>query len=573
MFALVNPTPLENPRLIAHSEDVSRNLLEVDIEAEGLEKASRLLAGNDPGFGRPAAHCYCGHQFGVFAGQLGDGATMYIGETVNSKGERWEIQFKGAGLTPFSRSADGRKVLRSSIREFLCSEHLHALGVPTTRALSICTSDSTVVRDILYDGHPRRERCAVIIRVAETFIRFGSFEIARPPDQMSGRAGPNWRKNPEIVKQLCTYVMTHFYPQVEGRVEDFLLEVATRTASLCALWQTYGWCHGVLNTDNMSILGKTLDYGPYGFMERFDPHFVCNRSDDQGRYEYEAQPSVCLWNCLKLVEALALTGNVLPYQEKEAVQAFAIRIKDAFLKEYRERYHERMLEKLGLAKSTIEDQRNKQIELIEDLFKVMNRTAADFTQLFRALSKMDAASSPQQNFSRHIRPCLGTVAELQNVLKPRYDARQIKMLVELVDQGKGDEVLNATGLSPADVRAEANRIDLYSSSSVWSEAEKSRRDEEEWVRWLGRYTEFPKVENRVATMNRVNPRFVLRNHVAQRAISKAERGDFEELNYVLRLCTRPFDDDDALYVSKTDGFRYDAPSEDIEEACAVSCSS
>jgi uncharacterized protein YdiU (UPF0061 family) len=573
IFALVDPTPLENPHLIAYSQDVAENLLEVDLESEPKEKVSAILAGNDKTFGRPAAHCYCGHQFGVFAGQLGDGATMYIGETVNSKAERWEIQFKGAGLTPFSRQADGRKVLRSSIREFLCSEHLHALGIPTTRALSICTSDSRVVRDILYDGHPRLERCTVIIRVAETFIRFGSFEISKPTDAMSGRSGPNFRvKNTQIVKQLCDYVMKYFYPQCNSNVEAFLLEVTRRTAHLVALWQTVGFCHGVLNTDNMSILGKTLDYGPFGFMERFDPHFVCNRSDDQGRYAYSEQPSVCVWNCLKLLEALAMSGGNIV---SPPIQPLANKIRDLFLGEYENTYRERMREKLGLDFKRETIQTKDEDDLYKSLFETMNSTAADFTQIFRALGKISSDKLTKDDFTQYIKPCLGNVSALQNVSRPRYDPRQMRMLMELLDKGKADEIKEATGLTSEDIHIEMERINRFTGYSSWSEQEKTSSDERLWIIWFETFSKFPKLplEERSQRMNRVNPRFVLRNHVAQRAIEDAERGRFEELNKLLQLCVNPYSDDDSKFVNEKDGFRYDAPSEDLSEMCAVSCSS
>jgi uncharacterized protein YdiU (UPF0061 family) len=216
---------------------------------------------------------------------LGDGAAIYLGEIINSAGERWELQLKGAGITPYSREADGRKVLRSSIREFLCSEAMHHLGVPTTRSATCITSDDKVVRDMFYDGNPVLERCTVISRIAPTFIRFGSFEIFKTMDPMTGRRGPSVGRK-DILITLTDYVIDTFYPNISNepnvcaleKYKKFFKEVVIRTAKTVAFWQTIGFCHGVLNTDNMSIIGLTLDYGPFGFLDRYDPDHVCNSS-------------------------------------------------------------------------------------------------------------------------------------------------------------------------------------------------------------------------------------------------------------------------------------------------------
>ena len=285
-FSLVKPTPIENPLLVAYSDSALR-LLGLGV-SDGIYDDGEfidLFCGNKEFFGaKYAAHCYCGHQFGSFAGQLGDGATMYIGEVMSDE-KRVELQFKGAGQTPFSRSADGRKVLRSSIREFLCSEAMFHLGIPTTRAPTCITSfESTVIRDKFYDGRAKMEPCTVITRAAETFLRFGSFEIAKERDQMTGRAGPS-AGNTDIITKLADYVIASFYneiPDNEDKYKAFLKEISIRTANLVSKWQLVGWCHGVLNTDNMSIVGITIDYGPFGFIDRFDPAFICNASDDRG---------------------------------------------------------------------------------------------------------------------------------------------------------------------------------------------------------------------------------------------------------------------------------------------------
>eukprot|EP00195_Chlamydomonas_chlamydogama_P001982 CAMPEP_0202917096 /NCGR_PEP_ID=MMETSP1392-20130828/70188_1 /ASSEMBLY_ACC=CAM_ASM_000868 /TAXON_ID=225041 /ORGANISM="Chlamydomonas chlamydogama, Strain SAG 11-48b" /LENGTH=354 /DNA_ID=CAMNT_0049609735 /DNA_START=89 /DNA_END=1150 /DNA_ORIENTATION=+ len=312
-------SPLQSPKLVSASVEALQ-LLDIGPDQVQRPEFVEFMAGNTqlPG-SEPAAHCYAGHQFGFFSGQLGDGAAMYLGEVVNALGERWEMQLKGSGLTPYSRAADGRKVLRSSVREFLASEAMFHLGIPTTRAGSVVSSDSRIDRDPYYDGRVVAERCSVVLRIAPTFLRFGSFEIFKPTDKTTGRAGPSVGREAEMLPTmldhlvrtyLSTIWVTHqgdsLQPGPSSRREDMYLdmykEVLLRTASLAASWQAVGFCHGVLNTDNMSVLGLTLDYGPYGFMESFDPDHICNGSDDSGRYDYKGQPDICRWNCEKFAE-------------------------------------------------------------------------------------------------------------------------------------------------------------------------------------------------------------------------------------------------------------------------------
>jgi len=258
---------------------------------------------------------------------------------LNKKGERWELQLKGAGLTPYSRSADGRKVLRSTLREFLCSEGMYFLNVPTTRAGSCIMSESKVVRDIHYDGNPKLENCAVVLRISPTFLRFGSFEAF-----MANR-GPQFNR-PNITKQLLNYTCENFFAEATNecntnveKYEKFLEDVIKRTAKLVAEWQCCGFVHGVLNTDNMSILGLTIDYGPFGFLERYDPNFIFNGSDTGGRYTYKNQPEICEWNLIKLAEAL---DNVMPLNRSKQI------VKESYQKEFKKFYLEKMRKKLGL---------------------------------------------------------------------------------------------------------------------------------------------------------------------------------------------------------------------------------
>jgi serine/tyrosine/threonine adenylyltransferase len=350
-FSRVKPTPVKNPRMVIYSEQAMELL---DLTKEQLERndSAEYFSGNKliPG-SEPAAHCYCGHQFGAFSGQLGDGATMYLGEVVNKRGERWEIQFKGAGSTPYSRTADGRKVLRSSLREFLCSEAMYHLGIPTTRAGTCVTSDSTVTRDIFYNGNPILERCTIILRIAQTFIRFGSFQICLPTDRQTQRMGPS-HGMPQIIVTLANYVINTFYPEYSTlddsqKYKAFFEEIVRRTARLVAEWQCVGWCHGVLNTDNMSIVGVTIDYGPYGFIDRYDPHFICNGSDTGGRYSYANQPSICKWNCKKLGEALQ---PVLDLTDSRQI------VEQVFDAEFKKHYLSKLRKKFGLFKEENDDE-------------------------------------------------------------------------------------------------------------------------------------------------------------------------------------------------------------------------
>ncbi|CAL8262939.1 unnamed protein product [Merluccius merluccius] len=476
-FSTVTPTPVTRPRFVAVSHR-ALSLLglsgdEVAADPLGPEylSGSRVMAGS-----RPAAHCYCGHQFGQFAGQLGDGAACYLGEVRAPAGQRaepghanpsgrWEIQVKGAGLTPYSRQADGRKVLRSSIREFLCSEAIFSLGVPTTRAGSVVTSDSKVIRDINYDGNARYERCSVVLRIAPTFLRFGSFEIFKPADEHTGRQGPSYGHN-EIRGQMLDYVIGTFYPEIQQNHSDrvernvaFFREVMLRTARLVSQWQCIGFCHGVLNTDNMSILGLTLDYGPYGFMDRFDPDFICNASDNSGRYTYQAQPAICRWNLGKLAEALA---PELPPDRAEAV-----------LEEYMDLYNcfylGTMRKKLGLLrKEEPEDEM-----LITALLQTMHNTGADFTNTFRSLAQIPCPTEGED----------GVVKEVTDLL-----LEQKRLARELEGQNNVQEVL----------------------------------------------------DDRLRVMNSTNPRVVLRNYIAQNAIEAAENGDFSEVQRLLKVLEDPF---------------------------------
>ncbi|CAF1394016.1 unnamed protein product, partial [Didymodactylos carnosus] len=452
-FSRVKPTPVKNPKLVACSSDALRL---IGINNQNERELAEIFSGNRllPG-SEPAAHCYCGHQFGYFSGQLGDGATMYLGEIINDKQERWELQLKGAGKTPYSRTADGRKVLRSSIREFLCSEAMHYLGIPTTRAGTCVTSDDYVTRDIFYDGNPIDERCTIISRIARTFIRFGSFEIFKPMDPFTNRKGPSIGRK-DILIQLLEYVISTFYTEISNKYGNkteekylaFFDEIVMRTARLVAEWQCVGWCHGVLNTDNMSIVGVTIDYGPYGFMDRFDPNFICNGSDDNGRYSYKQQPSICRWNCEKLAEALS---PVMPLDKaKQIMKNFDI--------EYERYYLDKMRRKLGLIQKNVDSDK----DLIDKFLSTMQSTGSDFTNSFRTLSLIHLPGTKDYDqrlatFKTNIIQQCCDLDEWKFVNKPSIDQQTLQMLTQLA--GQNEMFLQQFGFSSARIQVEQQKIE------------------------------------------------------------------------------------------------------------------
>ena len=582
-FAIVEPTPVNNPRLALASLDALA-LLGLNPDQITRPEFVQYFAGNKvmPG-ARTAAHCYCGHQFGHFSGQLGDGATMYLGEVLNDKGERWELQFKGAGPTPFSRRGDGRKVFRSSLREFLCSEHMHALGVPTTRAPTIIISNSTVrsrmracayarpparphartpalpharlqvVRDIRYDGNAQHERCSVITRTAPTFLRFGSFEICKPQDAITGRAGPSSAHSAladSLIGGLIDYSIDTFYPDVAAAHADrtdryvaFFAEVVARTARLVAGWQAVGWCHGVLNTDNMSIVGVTIDYGPFGFMERYDPDFVCNTSDEEGRYTYKRQPEMCKWNCGVLAESLTTSGRV----ELVALQAALEATWDV---EFKKAYSERFRNKLGLVRLHLDSDE----KLVEEFLQAMHETGADFTRAFRSLARISASATEQAAVDVLLQSVCG-FEEMVRARKPRLDERQLGVMLQM-DRGQIMMLCQAMGINPQQILGELDKHQEYIEYKDTASADSKRKaDRSSWARWARAYIDRLKSEldglsdadaraaeaERIRRMNSANPTVVLKNYVAQIAIDKVEKeDDFEAARKIFDVLLSPY---------------------------------
>jgi uncharacterized protein YdiU (UPF0061 family) len=421
----------EAPRLI-HANEAAAALLDLDPQVFRDPRFAEVIAGHRPleGFS-PLAMVYSGHQFGVWAGQLGDGRALLIGQVRNSKGELWDIQLKGSGKTPYSRFGDGRAVMRSTVREYLCSEAMAALGIPTSRALAIVATGETVMREA-------REPGAVLARLAPSHVRFGHFEHFFHRGQK------------DEVRQLADYVIAEYFPQFAGDYAGWFGEVVKRTAEMIAHWQAVGFAHGVMNTDNMSILGITIDYGPYGFLDAYDPQFICNHSDEQGRYSFTNQPAIAHWNLRAL--ALALSDLVPTDQLLQKLTGYE--------EWFGAKYRALMRAKLGLVREEEEDDR-----LIGQLLTLMARTRADYTLSFRNLT------------------------------------------------GKDKDWLALFG-----------------------------KDDPQAKDWLLRYRERTESETLLG-MDKVNPRYVLRNWVAETAIRAVEdRNDIATLDRIFRILQSPFEE-------------------------------
>ena len=381
-YSIVPPTPVREPRLVAFNPDAAA-LIDLDPAQAGRPEFTEVMAGNRPlPGGQTVSMLYAGHQFGVYVPQLGDGRAILIGQVRNARGELWELQLKGAGRTPYSRFGDGRAVLRSTIREYLCGEAMHGLGIPTTRALCITGSPDPVQRETV-------ETAAILCRMAPSHLRFGNFEVFY------------YRNEHDRLAPLADHVIEHFYPHLwtgpspreREKYRAWLIEVVERTAALIAQWQAVGFCHGVMNTDNMSILGLTLDYGPYGFLDAFDAHHVCNHSDDAGRYAYDQQPAVGHWNCSKLLQATLPLLDPVPEKAIEIAYSILERYGQRFVRENLARWRA----KLGLREA-----RDTDAELVNGLLNVLDRSRADFTTVFRGLSGVRTDDSAPPAVRDHV---------------------------------------------------------------------------------------------------------------------------------------------------------------------------
>ena len=469
-FSRVTPTPFETAARLVHFNTRAAGLLDLDPALQQNPVVANIFSGKQPlPGGDPIAMLYAGHQFGHYVPQLGDGRAIMLGEVTNQRGEKWEIQLKGSGLTPYSRSGDGRAVLRSSIREYLCSEAMHGLGIPTTHALCLVGSSDEVYREHIEPG-------AMLTRLAPSHVRFGSFEVFY------------YRQHHAPLKALAEFVLQHHYPELREEPQPYLAllqAVIDRTADLLAQWQAIGFAHGVMNTDNMSILGLTLDYGPYGFMEGYNPDFICNHSDHHGRYAFDQQPQIGLWNLTCLAQALT------PLIEVEAAKAAL----QTYQQRFSDQYYRLMAHKLGF-----EQPQDDVLRHIGDLLDQMQRSQTDYTRLFRLLCEVNSTSKDPQSRLRDL----------------------------FLQRERFDHWLD-------DYRALLQR--------------ETKPDSE-----------------RQAMMRRINPKYVLRNYMAQIAIEAAEQQDYTEIDRLMRLLQTPFDEN-------PDMAHYAEPPPDWAGSIQVSCSS
>ncbi|KAL0818565.1 hypothetical protein ABMA28_009004 [Loxostege sticticalis] len=384
VFSKVPTEPLVGKlHLVCASEDCLMDILDLDPAVAETEEFIDFIAGKHlPDGGLSVSHRYGGYQFGFWSDQLGDGRAHILGEYVNSKGESWQPQLKGSGETPYSRFGDGRAVLRSSIREMIASEACHHLGIPTTRAAALVVSDDHKVwRDKSYTGHARQERAAIVARIAPAWYRIGSLEILLK------------RQEPELLRKLVDHIIQHYFPQIDSNDEDKYLkwfnEVAHKNLDMVATWQGFGFTHGVLNTDNVSLLGLTIDYGPYGFIDHYYEHHVPNTSDDMGRYAFNKQPDIMLWNLEKLAAAME------PLLSEEQRQ------KIADTRGTLEEYVERKVLHTYLLKLGIKDSRDGDERLVQDLLQLMQQTMADFTCTFRQLAEVTPKDLENNLLEKH----------------------------------------------------------------------------------------------------------------------------------------------------------------------------
>lgn len=467
-YSRVLPTKVAAPQRVAYSKEIA-GLLDLSSDVCESFDFTQVFVGNRllPGM-EPYATCYGGHQFGNWAGQLGDGRAINLGEVLNRRGEHWTLQLKGAGETPYSRNADGLAVLRSSVREFLCSEAMHHLGVPTTRALSLILTGEQVIRDMFYNGNPRPEPGAVVCRVAPSFTRFGNFQIFAARGEI------------DLLKKLVDYTIRTDFPQLgEPSLEVYLKwfeEVCRRTAKMIVHWQRVGFVHGVMNTDNMSILGLTIDYGPYGWLENYDPNWTPNSTDAADRrYRFGNQPQIAFWNLGQLANAIyPLIEQVEPLQQ--AINVYA--------ETFEQGRQNSVAAKLGLGvyDSETDDQLNAELSIL------LQMVETDMTIFYRKLADL------------------------------------------VIDV----ELTNEAIMTPL--------VEAYYVPEQLTEDYKARLGN-----WLKSYIK--RVQNsgitdaeRIKTMNAANPKYVLRNYLAQLAIDKAEQGDFSMVNELLELLRHPYDE-------------------------------
>lgn len=467
-FSYVSPKKTRAPQIIHVSKLMAEQLglKQDDLKSDMFLKVftgNKILPGS-----RPYAMCYGGHQFGNWAGQLGDGRAINLAEIVHNH-QRWALQLKGSGETPYSRTADGLAVLRSSIREYLCSEAMYHLNVPTTRALSLGITGDQVMRDVMYNGNPAYEKGAIVCRTAPSFIRFGNFEILAV------------RQDKLVLKALTDYTIKYFFSHLGSPSKkiylQFFKEVMQQSLDMVIHWQRVGFVHGVMNTDNMSILGLTIDYGPYGWLEGYDPGWTPNTTDKQfKRYRFGNQTQIVLWNLYKLANAL--------YPLIEDAKALE-EILDSFREQYQDKYLTMMKAKIGLFNKD-----NSDGKLIENLEDILQLTETDMTIFFRLLADFKKGQSGQG---------------LQLIFDAFYKTDDLKGSIE-----------------------------------------------KRWIEWFQDYDQRLNQESltdpeRNGKMNQTNPKYVLRNYMAQLAIDDADKGSYQLIDELFSLLKNPYDDQPEQY--------------------------
>ncbi len=470
-FSLVNPTKTADPQVICISNAVAKqfNFNDSELASDDFKKlfSGNLLLENM----KPYAMCYGGHQFGHWAGQLGDGRAINLGEVLDNNGCIQTLQLKGAGLTPYSRTADGLAVLRSSVREFLCSEAMYYLGISTTRALSLSLTGDQVMRDMFYDGNAAFEKGAVVCRVSQSFIRFGNFQIHAS------------RNETKILKQLMDFTISQYFPHLGSPnikvYEQWFEEVCQSTAELMVDWMRVGFVHGVMNTDNMSILSQTIDYGPYGWLENYDPEWTPNTTDAEGRrYSYGNQPQIAQWNLFQLANALLPVIGRAEVLEKSLA---------SFSEQYEGLSHAMYCRKLGLVLNNSKIEK----ELINEIFLILQQSELDMTLFFRCLSKLSMnATYSEQQLINHFKSAFYNLEKLKTT--------HSKNVVSL-------------------------------------------------IKWLRKYLlqiaqQKLSDEERKKIMNQTNPKYILRNYLVQVAIDKADLGDYSEIEKLLNIMKKPYDE-------------------------------
>lgn len=464
-YSFVKPKQPSNPKLI-HVATSCAELLNFDHKFLQSKEFVNYFSGKETiPYSKPYAMAYAGHQFGNWAGQLGDGRAITLGEIQTIDNKTYSLQLKGAGKTPYSRNADGLAVLRSSIREHLCSEAMYHLEIPTTRSLCLITTGDQVLRDMLYNGNAAYEAGAIVCRVSESFIRFGNFELFASRNEL------------DLLQKLVDFSVENYYPEITSsgkqKVLDFFQKVAQNTMKMVVEWQRVGFVHGVMNTDNMNILGQTIDYGPFGFLDNYNPLFTPNTTDTQKKYCYENQSNVAFWNLVQFANALyPLVEEPTPFQE----------ILDVFYDNITFDLHQMWKLKLGL----YEEASNDEI-VIKELLKLMESSNVDMTIFFRNLSQFNKNATLYYNY---------------------HD------LAFIADAFYTTEIVKTEKL-------------------------------EQWLQWLEMYQSRLKKESfsdseRKQKMNVTNPKYILRNYMAQRAIDAAEKEDYSLIDQLYQLLQKPY---------------------------------